>query len=141
MVATVEPRVEIDDRIRANPALLEAVTSALAYLGRHVRRVPLPAAIRWRFLPLDPGSLELLMSDTADFSDAVARRVFPLAEMGDDYVREIGTLRAWRELLRCRSEQNMARIDARIGRIDFDAIQRAAEQFEGVTTGEPNELS
>lgn len=122
MVATVEPKVEIDDRIRENPDLLTAVTEAMAYLGRHVNGVPLPVAIQWRPLPLDPNSIELLMSDTLDFSDMVARRVFPVLDLTDAYTREVGTLRTWRSLLRRRSEKNWLRIDELMER-----VRRAAE--------------
>ncbi|MBY0458791.1 MAG: hypothetical protein K2V38_15750 [Gemmataceae bacterium] len=111
MVAATEPLVEIDDRIRANPELLAQVNSALAYLGRHIDGVPLPAAIRWRPLPLDPSSVELVMSDTADYSDLTARHMFLIAEMADDYTREVGTLQTWRRLLRQRSRRNWVRID------------------------------
>jgi hypothetical protein len=124
MVATVEPRVEIDDRIREQPALLDAVHSAMAYLGQSVERVPLPTAIKWRFAPLDPTSIELWMSDTPDFSGPAARRVFRASDMADDYTREVGVLRAFGDLLRLRSEQNMARIDEMIRAIDLTAYAR-----------------
>jgi hypothetical protein len=121
VVATVEPRVEIDDRIRENPALLEAATQTMAYLGQRVTDVPLPAAIRWRFVPLDPSSLELLMSDTTDLSDMVARRVFRVTQMDDAYTREVGIGRAFGELLRLRSKKRWERIDRIIQNIDLDA--------------------
>lgn len=126
MVASVEPRVEIDDRIRGNAALLGAVSEALAFLGRHVRHVPLPAAIRWRSLPLDPNSVELQMSDDSDFRDAV-RRVFRCSELYDEYARQIGTLDTWRELLRSRSRKNWARIDALMSRVALAAAQESDE--------------
>jgi hypothetical protein len=121
MVTILEPRVEIDDRIRANPELLKAVTETMAYLGRHVSGVPLPAAILWRFLPLDSSSLELLLSDTPDFSDMVARRVFRVVDMNDEYTREVGISSAWRSLLRFRSEKNWRRIDELMRRIEIAA--------------------
>jgi hypothetical protein len=114
MVATVEPRIEIDDRIRESPQLMKAVTEATAFLSRQVEHVPLPVAIRWRFLPLDPSSVELTLSDATDFSDMIARRSFRLHELEDAYLRDVETLRTWRELLRLRSDKHLAKIDAYI---------------------------
>jgi hypothetical protein len=124
MVATTEPRVEIDDRIRANPDLLQSVTATMAYLGRTVSGVPLPASIRWRFLPLDPGSIELLLSDSTDFTDPVVRRVFRVTDLNDEYAREVGILRTFGDLLQIRSKNHMAHIDELIRAIDFDAYHK-----------------
>lgn len=111
MVATVEPLVEIDDRIKANPELLKAVTDATAFLGRLAGGVDYPAILRWRPVPLDPNSIELTISDLPDFSDLVARRSFPVSDLTDTYFRESGMLRAWGDLLRVRSDKHKARVD------------------------------
>jgi hypothetical protein len=127
MVAALEPQVEIDDRIRANPALLEAVTQAMAYLGRNVSGAPLPAAIRWRFLPLDQTTVELTLTDSTDAGDLTARRQFRVNDLIDDYSRESGMHRAWGDLLRLRSDKQMARINAFIK----DLNRVIGEQIEG----------
>jgi|GEM_PF-3631801 hypothetical protein len=125
MVAQVEPRVEIDDRIKADPALADAVAKALAYFATVETTVPLPAAIRWRVPALDPTAVELQMSDTTDFSDAVVSRLFRRADIEDPYARDVGMLRAYGQVLRLRSEKSMLRINQLIRNIDFDALERA----------------
>lgn len=141
MVASVEPRVEIDERIRGQQVLFDAITSAMAELGRHsTPLVPLPALIRWQLVPLDPSSVELAMWDTPDASDAGARRVFRTADLDDPYTRDVGTLRTWGDLLRTRSVKGLARIDALIRRIDFEAIQRALDAMENEPQTTPPSL-
>lgn len=125
MTATVEPRVEIDDRIREQPSLLDAVTSATAYLGRHLDGVPMPAIIRWEFAPLDPKTLELSISDSPDGTEPVAKRRIATAQMNDPYQREVFTLLVFSGLLGKRSELHQARIAELVSNIDFEAYAEA----------------
>lgn len=128
MVAQVEPRVEIDDRIKADPALADAVAKALAYFATVETTVPLPAAIRWRVPALDPTAVELQMSDTLDFSDAVVSRLFHRADIEDAYTRNVSMLRTYGKVLRLRSDKRMARINNLIRNIDFNALGDALDR-------------
>lgn len=128
MVTQVEPRVEIDDRIRENPELLKAVTAATAFLGRQAGESEHPAALRWRPLPLDPNTIELELSDHIDFSDLVARRFFPVTELTDTYGRESGMLRAWATLLGIRSDKQKVRVDHFIQELNRVLREQSEEQ-------------
>lgn len=122
MVSTIEPRIEIDERIRERPELLQAANEAMAYLARHIEGVSPPAVIRWGFAPLDPNTIELSLSDTSDFSDIVAKRRLEARHMNDSYRRDVFALWAFSDLLHERSKKNMARIDELMRRIDFDDL-------------------
>ncbi len=122
MTATIEPRVEIDDRIREQPALLEAVISATEYLRRHLDGVSSPAIIRWGSAPLDPKTLELAISDSPDGTEPVAKRWITADQMNDAYRREVLTLRVFSDLLAMRSEHNRARIREMANGIDFATL-------------------
>ena len=121
MDTMVSPRVVIDEAIQRQPELAEGVAGALAFLGRHFGPVSPPAAIRWRFAMLDPTSVELAMSDAADFDGFVARQVFPVRYLKDDVNRDIMALRVWRGLLAERSRNNMVRINQLFAQLEEEA--------------------
>lgn len=111
MVATVEPRVEVDDRIAADATLERAVAAATAFLKQHVEDEAAPVVIRWRVLTANPLALDLSMVDPVALGSSETHRTFSSRELTDTYSRESGMLRALGDLLRARSDKQMAKID------------------------------
>lgn len=115
MSATVETRVEYDDRFRQRPELVRGAEAAMAYLDTKLGTDPLvppPAVVRWAIRPLDPAAVELSMADGDDGPRAA--RVFPAAVLGDPAARGRQAADAWWDLLSERSRINMARLDRKI---------------------------
>ena len=84
------------------------------------------------------------MSDTTDFSELVARRVFSLTEMDDRYTREVGCSRTFGELLRLRSEKRWQRIDRAMLAFDFETAEapsNPADSVSNLTETRTEELS
>ena len=130
MSATVETRIEYDDRFRQRPELVKAAEEAMAYLDPRLGTNPLvppPAVIRWALRPLDPLSAELSM---ADGDGLRAAQVFPARQLADPVIRNIWGLKVWDGLLSERSRVNLARLDRRMAAFarnipdDWDATDR-----------------
>ncbi|MBP3956125.1 hypothetical protein J8F10_12610 [Gemmata sp. G18] len=126
MVASVEPRVEIDDRIREQPELLDAVAQATDYLRHHLGGVAVPALIRWSVSPGDEARIVLTISDATDSAGPAAARAISAQHLaGDPYRRDVLTLNVFSDLLGERSKKNRARINELVRAIDFDALAEA----------------
>lgn len=129
MSATVETRVEYDDRFRQRPELMKGAEAAMAYLDARFRAcpwVPPPSLIRWGLRPLDPSAVELTMADADGLR---ATGVFPARYVtaAETYPRETMAVRVWCDLLDGRWQAIRAEINERIA--TFGAEAPADESF------------
>jgi hypothetical protein len=131
MNATEATRVEIDEKIREQPELLQAVNAATQYLEQQAEEVPPPAYIGWRYVDHDGKLLELTLRDGVDDTTRGIRRNYWTRWILDPVSQKICVLKAWGELLGKRSDEGMVRINHLItklreeladGREDADGI-------------------
>jgi hypothetical protein len=114
MNATEATRVEIDDRIREQPELLQAVNEATRYLEEHAVEVPPPSAVQWRYADADGKLLQITL---ADGPDRTVQRNYWTRWILDSVGRRLCILKLWGELLRKRSDERMVRIDQLIAQL------------------------
>lgn len=110
MSTTSGMKVEIDDRIRANPELLRAVTEATEYLRGLPTRTPPPAVVHWGYTGPTGDTVELSLSDDVADPRSMTSTTRPPKLYGhsnrDSFVRW-----AWISLLNVRSDGVHARIN------------------------------
>jgi hypothetical protein len=113
MSEQVTTRVLIGERLRERPELADAATQTADYLRSRIRGVPPPAEIRWEWTPTDPTTIELSMSDSPTFDDAVSGHIL-VTRFGDPAQRRMFILDVWQDLLDVRLRTIRARLDAKM---------------------------
>jgi hypothetical protein len=131
MVATVEPRVEIDERIRQQPELLRAVTESTRYLIEQApTEVPPPAIVGWQYADRDGQLLQLTLSDTGEQAGHTVQRNYWTRWILDPVNQKLCVLRAWGELLGKRSDAGIARIARLVAELKQEELESGEEDAE-----------
>ena len=117
MTETIETKVEIDERIRQRPELLEAVKDATEYVEKYAVDVPPAAQIRWRFADPDGKKIEISLADHVGTETKSVSRTFWTRWILDPTNRRLCVLDVWGDLLYTRSDRHQARIDELMSRL------------------------
>jgi len=110
MTETIDTKVEIDERIRQQPELLEAVEEATSYLEQQAVHVPPPDRIQWLLVDADGQTIHLMLAEKEGGIERVVQHNYPTKWIIDPVNRKICVLKMWSELLSKRSHRNILRI-------------------------------
>jgi hypothetical protein len=127
--------IEIDDSIREQPGLLDAVGQASSYLESRVRAAGFPdlddMRLSWTRLPTDGGRVEVAFAVWWRFDDAhqgvSPTRLIPPKDLFDPVKRNIWMWRLWGDVLEQVSRLQLRHIEEQISELERAAGSEATD--------------
>jgi len=113
-------RSEVDDAIRANPDLFNAIQIATEQLTPFTEKIGASPTLTWRLPASDEPVIELTMTETTDTGPGKAQRQYPLRYMKDPGNRDISVLQVWSDLLTQRRKRRNSRLNQLIDALELE---------------------